>query len=117
MDESDKSKEVLIEELQALQKSFNSLKEKAEKTASLLKLLEKKKGKGEEIINIAFATSPDSINLNRLSDGMYISINKGFTNIMGYSWEDVIGKTSLELNIWNDPEFQFKGGFSYNIFP
>jgi PAS domain S-box-containing protein len=35
---------------------------------------------------------------------MYISINKGFSQIMGYSVEDVLGKTSLELNIWVNPE-------------
>ena len=51
----------------------------------------------------AFHTSPDSININRLADGLYLEINQGFTDIMGYTPEDVIGKTSLELNIWADP--------------
>ena len=50
----------------------------------------------------AFMTSPDSININRLEDGVYLEINEGFTKIMGYSREDVIGKSSLDLNIWND---------------
>jgi PAS domain S-box-containing protein len=31
-----------------------------------------------------------------------MSINKGFTRIMGYSEDDIIGKTSKELNIWAD---------------
>jgi len=48
----------------------------------------------------AFMTSPDSININRLDDGTYVSINSGFTKIMGYTEKDAIGKTSLELNIW-----------------
>lgn len=54
----------------------------------------------EEKFRVAFITSPDSININRLEDGMYISINQGFTRIVGYSEADCIGKTSLELNIW-----------------
>lgn len=58
----------------------------------------------EERFRLAFHTSPDSINLNRASDGMYIDINEGFTDIMGYTREDVIGKTSLSLNIWKNPE-------------
>ncbi len=58
----------------------------------------------EEKFRKAFTTSPDSININRLEDGMYVSINKGFTQIMGYSEEEIIGKTSLELNIWANPE-------------
>jgi PAS domain S-box-containing protein len=54
----------------------------------------------EELFRKAFVTSPDAININRLHDGLYISINNGFTNIMGYSETEVVGKTSLELNIW-----------------
>lgn len=57
----------------------------------------------EEIFSKAFLTSPDAININRIKDGMYISINQGFTNMTGYSPEDAVGKTSLELDIWVDP--------------
>ena len=57
----------------------------------------------EERFRLAFQTSPDSINLNRLEDGMYIDINQGFTRIMGYAHEEVVGQTSLSLNIWKDP--------------
>ena len=58
----------------------------------------------EEKFRKAFNTSPDAVNFNRLEDGMYSSINPGFTRILGYTEEDVIGKTSLELNIWNNVE-------------
>ncbi len=57
----------------------------------------------EEKFRKVFMTSPDSININRLQDGMYVSINDGFTAITGYTANDVIGKTSLELDIWADP--------------
>ncbi len=57
----------------------------------------------EEKFRKAFLTSPDSININRLTDGMYVSVNKGFTDIMGYLEQEVIGKTSLDLNIWKNP--------------
>jgi len=58
----------------------------------------------EEKFRLAFQTSLDSINLSRLEDGCYIDINAGFTKIMGYTREEVIGKTSLELSIWKNPE-------------
>lgn len=58
----------------------------------------------EEKFRKAFILSPDAININRLHDGAYVSINKGFTKIMGYTPEDTIGKTSLEMNIWADPQ-------------
>lgn len=48
----------------------------------------------------AFNTTLDSVNINRLTDGLYVSINPGFTRITGYTEEDVIGKTSTEFNIW-----------------
>lgn len=56
----------------------------------------------EEKFKKAFIVSPDSININRLGDGMYVSINNGFTRIMGYTEDDIIGKTSQEMNIWVD---------------
>jgi PAS domain S-box-containing protein len=33
---------------------------------------------------------------------MYVSINKGFTKMTGYTEADILGKTSIELNIWVD---------------
>ncbi|MBK7628018.1 MAG: PAS domain S-box protein [Bacteroidales bacterium] len=59
--------------------------------------------KSEDKFRRAFYTSPDSININRLSDGMYVSINDGFTKITGYTAEETIGKTSMELDIWAVP--------------
>ena len=65
--------------------------------------------KAEELLRIseekfrkAFETSPDVININRMSDGMYVSVNHGFTKVLGYTEEEVLGKTSMEKNIWYD---------------
>ena len=51
---------------------------------------------------MAFATSPDSIAITRLDDGMYVEINDGFTQLTGFTKEDITGKTSVETNVWND---------------
>jgi PAS domain S-box-containing protein len=56
----------------------------------------------EEKFAKAFHTSPDAININRVSDGLFLDINNGFTNLTGYTREDASGRTSLELNIWAD---------------
>jgi PAS domain S-box-containing protein len=56
----------------------------------------------DEKFRITFQTSPDSISLNRLSDGVYVDINEGFTKSTGYRACDVIGKSSLKLNIWKN---------------
>jgi PAS domain S-box-containing protein len=57
----------------------------------------------EEKFRLAFQTSPDAINLNRLADGMYVDVNEGFTKLTGYTRAEAVGKTSLELNIWDNP--------------
>ncbi|MBN1177883.1 MAG: PAS domain S-box protein [Anaerolineae bacterium] len=58
----------------------------------------------EERFRVAFHTSPDAVNINRLRDGLYVDINEGFTALTGYTRADVIGRTSLEINIWANPE-------------
>ena len=58
----------------------------------------------EERFRLSFMTSPDAINLNRLEDGLYIDINEGFTQIMGYTRDEIIGRSSLSMNIWKNPE-------------
>lgn len=54
---------------------------------------------GEEKFRKAFDISADSININRLNDGNYAFVNRGFLQITGFTEEE----TSLELNIWLDP--------------
>jgi len=104
MDYTRKTREGLIEELNDLQKSYNELKEQFDVDLSLLKLADEKFSKSEEKFRKAFMTSPDSININRLSDGLYVSINEGFTKVLGYTEEEIIGKTSVEMDIWVDME-------------
>ena len=54
----------------------------------------------EEMYRKAFFLTPDAMNITRLEDGMYVSVNHGFTQITGYEESDVVGKTSLEVDIW-----------------
>jgi len=54
----------------------------------------------EKRFEIAFSTSPDSVNINRISDGTYIDVNEGFSETTGYSREEIIGCTSFEKEIW-----------------
>ncbi len=56
--------------------------------------------RSEELFRKTFQTTPDAVNINRLSDGMFVSINDGFTKTTGYTAEDVIGRTSSEINVW-----------------
>jgi diguanylate cyclase (GGDEF)-like protein/PAS domain S-box-containing protein len=52
----------------------------------------------------AFQASPTAILITRISDGLIIDINDGFTKIMGYSRDEVMGETTKSINIWANPE-------------
>jgi PAS domain S-box-containing protein len=69
-----------------------------------IKAAEKALRESEERFRSAFHTSPDSINLNRVADGLFIDINEGFTKLMGYTKADVNGKSSIHLNIWKNTD-------------
>jgi PAS domain S-box-containing protein len=103
MDYRNKTNKELIEELQKLNSKYDQLKLSYEQDISARNKAEEKLLLSEEKFRKAFVTSPDSININRLDNGTYISINNGFTRITGYTEKEIIGKTSIDLNIWADP--------------
>ncbi|ACC84435.1 PAS domain S-box protein [Nostoc punctiforme] len=50
----------------------------------------------------AFSCSPDSITISTLQEGRFIEVNDSFVELSGYERDEVIGKTSFELNFWVD---------------
>lgn len=69
---------------------------------------EAKLRESEERYRTAFQTSPDAINITRLSDGMFIDVNDGFTRLVGWKREEVIGRTSQDINCWRHAEDRLK---------
>ncbi len=99
-----KSKEDLIAELQALQMSYISLKEKADKTDALLKRLEEKKSKSEKelkqeqfLINALMDNLDDHIYFKD-EESRFIRINKSHALSFGLNDPDeAIGKTDFDF--------------------
>ncbi len=52
----------------------------------------------------AFRAGPALISIFRSSDGKYVLMNDAFSNWLGYPQEEVLGRTCLELGVWEDPE-------------
>ena len=65
--------------------------------------LAKRLRESEELFRLTFDASPDAVNVNRLADGLYVDVNAGFIKLTGFSRQEVIGKTSSEIQIWHDP--------------
>ncbi len=62
----------------------------------------------EEKFHKAFRSSPDWFVISTLEDGFYIDVNEAFLRTTGYSREEVIGRTAIELGIWADSEDRTK---------
>lgn len=52
---------------------------------------------------LLFNLNPDSVTITRLRDGLIIDFNKGSTDLLGYSRDEVIGETTLVERLWVDP--------------
>ncbi|MBL8524059.1 MAG: EAL domain-containing protein [Betaproteobacteria bacterium] len=47
-------------------------------------------------------SSQNAIVVSRFSDGTYLEVNDAFLAMFGYGREEVIGRTSVELGVWDD---------------
>lgn len=56
----------------------------------------------KERFELIFNTSPDGVFITSIADGIIRNINEGFTRLTGYTQEEAIGKTSLELNLYQN---------------
>jgi two-component system, cell cycle sensor histidine kinase and response regulator CckA len=58
----------------------------------------------EEKFSKAFRASPDAIVISSLADGRLMEVNDIFLRLSGFTREEAIGRTSLELGLWLNPK-------------
>jgi PAS domain S-box-containing protein len=92
---------------------------KAQKIAQKLTM---KLKESEKNFTLLFNIYPDIVNIVRLSDNKIVIVNNSFINQLGYTIDEVIGKTTTELNIWANPAERqlifdeiFEKGYSTNF--
>jgi diguanylate cyclase (GGDEF)-like protein/PAS domain S-box-containing protein len=88
----------------ALVEDINDRKAAEERLAAVQEALRA----SEERYRTVFETSVDGMALSHLSDGRYVDVNKAFLDLMGFDREEVIGRTSVDLNLWTEPEVRRK---------
>jgi len=58
----------------------------------------------EDLFRTVFDTELFAMAISRYQDGMYLEANPGFLKLTGYSREEIIGRTSVELKFFNDAQ-------------
>ncbi|WP_161625003.1 PAS domain S-box protein [Paramagnetospirillum caucaseum] len=58
----------------------------------------------EEKFAKAFHASPDAMVISATRDGHYIELNDAFSAMLGYSRDEFLGRTALDLGVWAEPE-------------
>lgn len=71
---------------------------------SELKAREKELAEKEELFSIAFHASPAMMAISKPEDGFHIDVNKTWSEITGYSREEALERSALDLGVWAHPE-------------
>lgn len=84
--------------LQQLNQELETLVE--QRTAAL--------GKSEEKFAKAFRSTPHAITITTMTNGCHIEVNDSFCQMTGYTEEEIIGRTAVELELWVNQEARGK---------
>jgi len=67
------------------------------------KEVEQKLRESERALSTVFDASPNLIAITRLSNGIILDVNEGYSQLLGFSRDESLGKTTAELSIWANP--------------
>jgi PAS domain S-box-containing protein len=67
------------------------------------KRAEQRLRESEERFAKAFESSPLALTITSLQTGRLLEVNETFTRLSGYTREETVGRTTLELGLWAEP--------------
>jgi PAS domain S-box-containing protein len=107
-----------VDELQKTRQASLKLIEDLTEEIEKRKQYEKELKQSESRFAIAFNASPAPLVISEIDTGIFINVNNRWIEMLGYSKEEQIGKTSKEVGIWRNPserdriiQFLQKNGF------
>ena len=77
--------------------------------------------RSEERFEKVFRASPVAITISTLDGARYLDVNDAYLRMLGYSREEVIGRTAYDLGLWRDPAErervvqQIRGGSAQDV--
>src|SRR5579863_1469863 len=98
--ELEAAREQLSAQVAALQESQLRLRAEIVERETVQKRLEESQRVALAVYNSALET----IAINRLADGLTFEVNQEFTRRFGYSREEIIGKSPLEIGLWQSAD-------------
>jgi PAS domain S-box-containing protein len=57
----------------------------------------------QTLLTRLFDTTPDTVVLSELKSGRYLMLNGHFSEVLGWSAEEAIGRSSFDLEVWHRP--------------
>ncbi len=73
------------------------------KTKVALAQSEEDRRVSEDRFQKVFRSSPIAFSVTTLADGRYVEVNEAFERRYGYTRAEILGRTSKEIKIWDDP--------------
>jgi len=55
--------------------------------------------------------SPDAVLITRLEDGCIVEVNEAFLRLTGYGRDQLLGRTTLDVGLWVDPDIRNRLAF------
>jgi len=95
-DELQATEEMLREQISEYQSTHDQLLATEEMLRIQLEVAEESSQKFQAV----FEHSPITVALTALQDGTFSEVNQSFVDTFGYSREEAVGKTSVELGVW-----------------
>jgi PAS domain S-box-containing protein len=92
---------IIITILTALTLTFRRLNRQLQGEIKDRKLAVERLRKSEQKYASVFDLLPDMVGITRRDDGLFIEVNQGFERWSGWSKDETIGRSSLELGVWD----------------
>jgi PAS domain S-box-containing protein len=84
------------------QKARQAYNQSEEQYHSFIQNLSEELQEARERLYKTSRASPDIISITTLNDGKFVDTNDNFYRVFGYTRDEVIGHTSVELKLWKD---------------